>query len=56
MKDVQATYIHEKALALERENPALQKHEIFVNFFIFCGLFSFLDPDPDPADQNQCGS
>jgi hypothetical protein len=30
-----------------------------LHFFNFCGyllLFAFLDPDPEPTDQNQCGS
>ncbi len=26
----------------------------FLTFFFICG--SYLDPDPDPAVQNQCGS
>jgi hypothetical protein len=28
----------------------------FLNFSIFVGLFALLDSDPDPAEQNQCGS
>ncbi len=33
------------------------KHKISLPFFLFmCAIFASLDPDPDPADQNQCGS
>ncbi len=43
-------------MALKREYPALQNLK-FLPFFLFlCVIFALLDPDPDPADQNQCGS
>ncbi len=49
--------LHEKPSALKREHPILQNMK-FRNFFYFCGgvIFALLDQDPDPADQNQCGS
>jgi hypothetical protein len=37
---------------LKREHPALQNMK-FLHFFLF---FALLDPDPDPADQNQSGT
>ncbi len=48
--------------ALKRKHPALQNNILYRYIFF---LFSFsvghfglahLDPDPEPADQNQCGS
>ncbi len=27
----------------------------FLHFFLLGFIFALLDPDPDPADQNQCG-
>jgi hypothetical protein len=52
-KNVQAE-VQEKPSALRRELPALQNMK-FYNFFIFLWvIFALLDPDP--ADQNQCGS
>ncbi len=39
-----------------REHPALQIIQ-FLNFFLFFWfIFALLDPEPDPADQNQCWS
>jgi hypothetical protein len=50
MKD---TYATGKPLALKREHPALH----FTNFSIFVwAVFALLVPDPDAADEYQCGS
>ncbi len=51
MKDVRAT----------REGPQNRtsrtpNHEIFSLFKFFGVILALLDLDPDPADQNQCGS
>jgi hypothetical protein len=47
--------LQERPSASKREHPALQKR-IFLIFSIIVGHFPLLDPDPDPAAQNQHGS
>ncbi len=40
-----------------REHPAFFQIIQFLHFFLFFWfIFALLDPDPDPADQNQCWS
>jgi hypothetical protein len=51
MKDVQAT---REAFSHQERTPSTSKHEISSLFSTFAGHFALLDPDP--ADQNQCGS
>jgi hypothetical protein len=41
--------LQKKLSSLKREHLALQN-------FTFVGYFALLDPDPDPADQNECRS
>jgi hypothetical protein len=54
MKDVQATG---EASSPQREHPALQNMKYLRRFFLFLWvIFALLDPDPDLADHNQCGS
>jgi hypothetical protein len=52
IKDVQATV---KAFSSQKRTSSTAKHEIYL-FFYFWGLFALLYVDPDPANQNQCGS
>jgi hypothetical protein len=49
--------LQEKQSALKREHTALksQNHETSPPFFPFLWVIFDLQ-DPDPADQNQCGS
>jgi hypothetical protein len=45
----------EKPSALKREHLAFQKMK-FINFFLYLWvIFALLDPDPNPAEQNQYG-
>jgi hypothetical protein len=51
MKEVQAAG---ETSSLQGEHPAIQNMK-FINFFKFqCFIFAL--PDPDPSDQNHCGS
>jgi hypothetical protein len=53
MKDVQDTG---KAFSPQKRTSSTSKLEISLLFSFFVVIFTLLDPDPDPADQNQCGS
>jgi hypothetical protein len=53
MKDVQAAG---ETFSSQKITSSTSKPEISSLFSTFEGLFALLDPDPDPADQNQCGS
>jgi hypothetical protein len=46
--------LQEKPSALKREHPAVQNLKFFPVFLFLRVIFALLDPDP--ADQNQCGS
>ncbi len=59
--------LQEKTPALEKEHPAFQHNIVFSLFSFFVPvIYALLDPDPDllsfpntdpdPADQNQCGT
>ncbi len=51
MKDVQATAFSPRKRTSRTWNMKR------LNFLPFAWvIFALLDPDPDPADQNQCGS
>ncbi len=55
-KDVQAAgefFIPQKVLFWDFKTS---KHFKTWIFFTFVGHFALLEPDPDPADQNECGS
>ncbi len=49
-----ASKLQERPSALNREHQALQNMKIRNFFFFSCVIFALLDPDP--VDQNQCGS
>jgi hypothetical protein len=54
MKDVQDTG---EAFRLKREHDLAYQTFKFLHMFLFLWvIFTLLDPDPDPADQNKCGS
>jgi hypothetical protein len=53
MQDVQSIG---KSLALKREHAALEDMKFSYSFLFLWVIFALLDSDPDPADQNQCGS
>jgi hypothetical protein len=46
--------LQEKPLALKREQPTLQNMKFHSLFLLLWENFALLDPDP--AEQNQCGS
>jgi hypothetical protein len=53
MKDGRAM---EEAFSRQKRTSSTSKHEIS-RFFLFLGIvFAILDPNPDPAHQNQCES
>jgi hypothetical protein len=55
MKDVQTTG---EASGRQREHTALQNNKVhsFTAFLFLRAIFACPDPNPEPADQNQCGS
>ncbi len=55
MKDVQPIG---EASGRQREHTALQNNKVhsFTAFLFLRAIFACLDPNPEPADQNQWGS
>ncbi len=53
IKNVQATG---EAFSPQQRTSSIPKLEISSLFSIFWVIFALLNPDPDPADKNQCGS